>query len=117
MPKYKVNDKAVAHAKRLIKDGKVAKDVRDDWSEHAPSAEKGSSLLEKEGLKEYSLWHLAIDPEQDSENKGAYAFPYGDFRKVHRGAVIAAKVRASQYDHDDVRKATDELLELIDSED
>jgi len=38
----------------------------------------------------------------------------GDFRKVHRDGLIAAKQRAAQNDYTDIEQAADELLEMID---
>jgi hypothetical protein len=64
-------------------------------------------------MDEYAKWFLAIDGEKD--NKTSYKFPFGDFEKVHRGAVIAAKVRAGQYHHKDIEDAADELLQIIDN--
>jgi hypothetical protein len=116
MPSYKVNDAAVKHAKKLIRDGKFADDVRDDWSEHAASSDLENKFIEDHGMKEYAKWYLGIDKDEDLENKGAYGFPYGDFKKVHRGGVISAKVRAAQFDHDEIKKASDELLKMIDKD-
>jgi hypothetical protein len=52
----------------------------------------------------------------DRDTKGHYKFPYGDFAKVHRCAVISAESRAGQFDHDDIRDEAKKLLELIDEE-
>ena len=112
----KVNDDGLRHAKKLIKDGAIAEDRRDDWSEHAPSTDEENKFIEEHGMSEYGKWHLGLEEGEDKENKGTYKFPIGDFRKIHRGAVIAAKVRAAQYDHNDVKGAADELLELIDQD-
>ena len=53
--------------------------------------------------------------ETEEETKGRYAFPYGDFTKVNRAALIHAKQRASQNGHDAVEKAADELLQHLDT--
>jgi hypothetical protein len=112
----KVNREALNHAKKLITDGSVAEDQRDDWSEHAPSTDDENKFIEKQGMAAFGKWHLEIDPDEDKDNKGTYSFPIGDFKRVHRGAVIAAKGRAAQYDHTEVRDAADELLKLIDGQ-
>jgi hypothetical protein len=44
------------------------------------------------------------------------SFPFGDFRKVHRCAVISLESRAAQHDHEDIRKAAKDLLEEIDAD-
>ena len=108
------NTTAFEYAKNLIQDGKVVKDERDAWSEDAPTTDQENDFIEKHNLQEFGKWYLAI--EGDKDNKTSYKFPYGDFEKVHRGAVIAAKVRAAQYDHQDIEKEADSLLKMIDEE-
>ena len=110
----RLNETALRHARSLVRDGKVVRDERDDWSEHAPSADDENTFVEKKGWTEFRHWHLGIDDDENEETKGAYSFPYGDFRKVHRCAVISLESRAGQYDHDDIRDAAKKLLELID---
>ena len=46
----------------------------------------------------------------DEDTKGHYEFPYGDFRKVHRCAVISGASHAGQHDHDTIRDALKTLL-------
>src|SRR5437016_3493004 len=100
----KLNDKAFEHAKRLIRESKVVIDTRDDWSEHAPSTEDENKFLDTNGSTEYSRWFLGVDDEHPEGQKGRYEFPYGDFKRIHRCAVISAESRASQYNHDDIRR-------------
>ncbi len=110
----KLNRTALAHARKLIKDGNATHDERDDWSEHAPSADDENRFIEKHGYAEYAKWHLGEDPDASEETKGRYSFPYGDFRKVHRCAVISLESRAAQNDYDDIAKESKKLLEQID---
>lgn len=110
----KLNKTAFGHAKQLIRDGKVVRDERDDWSEAAPTADDENKFIERHGFAEYSKWHLGVDDSKPDDTKGHYSFPYGDFTKVDRGGVISLESRAAQNDHDDIAKATKELLELID---
>lgn len=112
MSKMKVNDKAVKKAKSLIKNHQYVKDS--DWSEAQASADEENDFLDRHGWDGYSEWFLAIDKEGSEETKSRYNFPYGDFRRVHRSGLIAAKQRAGQYDYDDIEKAADDLLELLD---
>ncbi|MEZ2389554.1 hypothetical protein AB6813_08375 [bacterium RCC_150] len=109
----KLNKQAFEQAKRLIRDSKIVTDSRDDWSEHAPSTQDENSFLEKNGSTEYSHWFLGEDDEHPEGQKGRYKFPYGDFKKIHRCAVISGESRASQYDHEDIRDALGELLERL----
>ncbi|MEU4196822.1 hypothetical protein AB0E69_33305 [Kribbella sp. NPDC026611] len=112
----KLNEKAFEHAKSLIRKGQTAKDERDDWSEHAPTADEQNAYLDKHGWREYRLWFLGIDTDMNEETKGHYEFPYGDFRRVHRCGVISAESRAAQNDHADITKALEKLHEMLDGE-
>jgi hypothetical protein len=109
---YRVNRAAVEKARELIEDGEVDRDT--PWSEAAPSTERANEVLEREGWAEFGAWHLAVDPDASEETKRRYAFPYGDFAKVNRAALIHAKQRAAQNDHDAIEKAADDLLERLD---
>ena len=109
----KLNRSAVEHAQKLIEQGKLVADERDDWSEHQPSAEDENRFVEKHGWKEYGLWHLGVDDDAREETKGHYKFPYGDFAKVHRCALLAAESRAGQYDYADVAEAAHKLHESL----
>lgn len=110
----RLNETALRQARALVRDGKVVRDERDAWSEDAPSASDENAFIDREGWTEFRHWHLGIDDDENGETKGAYSFPYGDFRKVHRCAVISLESRAGQYDHDEIRDAARKLLELID---
>ena len=48
------------------------------------------------------------------ETKDRYGFPFGDFRRVSRAALIHAKQRAAQNGHDAVADAAGQLLERLD---
>jgi hypothetical protein len=110
----KLNRKALTHARKLIEQGKVVRDERDDWSEDAPSTDDQNAFIDKHGYDGYSEWFLGIDEEKTEDTKGRYSFPFGDFSKVHRCAEISLESRAAQNDHDDITKATKKLLEQID---
>jgi hypothetical protein len=109
-----VNKQAFEHAMELVRKGQTRMDERDDWSEHAPSADDENAYLEKHGWDEYSRWYLGVDTDADEETKGRYKFPYGDFRRVHRCGVISAESRAAQYDHDEIAEALADLHEAMD---
>jgi hypothetical protein len=109
-----LNHEALDHAKRLVREGKVSRDERDDWSEHAPTAAEENSFIDDHGFEEFARWHLGEDASENAETKGRYSFPFGDFSRVHRCGVISAESRAAQNDHDTVATAARELLALID---
>jgi hypothetical protein len=109
----KLNETAFGHAKTLIDEGAVVTDERDDWSEHQPSTADENRFIEKHGMREYAKWHLGVDDEEGEDNKGRYKFPYGDFKKVHRCAILAAESRAGQYKYADVERAASHLHGMI----
>jgi hypothetical protein len=82
----KINDAALRHARQLIKDSKIARDTRDDWSEHAPDTEKENAFIDKHGYPEYGTWHRGEDTAKTPDTKGRYSFPFGDFKRLHRCA-------------------------------
>lgn len=112
MPNYRVNKAGVENAEKLIDAGKY--DDATEWSDAAPSTEQGNEVIEKRGYDGFGAWHLAVDPDAGEETKARYAFPFGDFTKVNRAALIHAKQRAAQNDHDAIEKAADRLLEKLD---
>ncbi|MDQ0799647.1 hypothetical protein [Arthrobacter sp. SLBN-112] len=112
----KLNDAALRHARQLIKDSRIARDARDDWSEHAPDTKQENAFIDKHGYAEYGTWHLGEDSDKTPETKGRYSFPFGDFRRLHRCAILAIESRAAQNNHDDIAKAAKSLLEELDKD-
>lgn len=112
MATYKLNEDAVKHARKLIDNG--AYDDTTDWSDAAPSVDDANKEIDKESFDDFAEWHLGINPDGSEGTKGRFAFPYGDFKKVNRAALIHAKQRASQNDHTEIMKAADELLQHLD---
>jgi hypothetical protein len=114
MTTYRVNKAGAAKARELIDAGKY--DDSTEWSDAAPSADEENRYIDKHGYDGYGEWHLALDTEANDETKDRYGFPFGDFRKVNRAALIHAKQRAAQNDHDAVAKEADALLERLDAQ-
>ena len=112
MTSYTVNESAVKQARRLIDEGTV--DTETGWGDAAPTAAAGNKEIDREGYDGYGRWHLGIDTEASEETKDRYTFPYGDFKKVNRSALIHAKQRASQNDHQEIEKVAGELLDRLD---
>ena len=111
-----LNKKAFEHARKLVKEGKVQRDTRDDWSEHAPSPAQENTFIEKNGFAEFAAWHLGLDADASEGTKGSVTFPFGDFKKVHRCAVVSLESRAAQHGHDDIAAAAKKLLAEIDAD-
>ncbi|MGW1344370.1 hypothetical protein ACWCOV_25250 [Kribbella sp. NPDC002412] len=112
----KLNKAAFDHAKTLVHKGQTVMDERDDWSEHAPSADEENAYVDKHGWSEYGQWYLGIDTDMGEDTKGHYKFPYGDFRRVHRCGVISAESRAAQNDYKDIANAVADLHKLLDGD-
>lgn len=110
----KLNKKGYENAKALVREGKVVRDSRDDWSEHSPSTKELSAFLDEHGEGEYSRWFLGVDDDAPEGSRARYKFPFSDLKKVHRCAVISGESRASQYGHDEIRDALGDLLKRID---
>ncbi len=109
-----LNEAALSHARGLLSRNDVVDDERDDWSEHAPTTEEANAVIERRGIAEYAKWHLGEDTDATEGTKGRYLFPYGDFQRLHRCAVISGESRAGQHDHPAVEAAFKELLAAID---
>lgn len=112
MAKYSVNSSAVAKARELIdKKQYVLKSV---WNEVLPSADDQNDYLERHSWEDYAAWHLGLTEGAHDETKARYAFGFGDFRRVHRSALIACVYRASEWHHKSVELAAHELLQHLD---
>jgi hypothetical protein len=111
----KLYNRGFEHAKELINQGKVVLDERDAWSEHQPSTEEENEFIRRHGFDEYGKWHLGIDEEEPPETKRRYKFPYGDFKAVHRCALLSAESRAGQYKHFDIERAVAHLHGMVEA--
>jgi hypothetical protein len=109
----KLSRRSYEHAQKLVREGKVVLDDRDDWSEHQPSSAEENRFIEEHGWEEYGRWHLGVDDSRAEDTKARYSFPYGDFADVHRCALLSAESRAGQYDHEDVKSAAAHLHGML----
>ena len=112
MPDYRVNRRAVAHAKSLINAGRYV--VESDWGEAQPSANDENAFLERHSWDEYGTWHLGLTQGANDETKARYGFVFGDFKRIHRSGIIACHFRAAEYHHKDVELAAHRLLQYLD---
>ena len=113
MARYAVNDAAVEHAKRLIEARQYVLDS--DWGEVQPRADDQNAYLEKHGWEEYAAWHLGLTEGASDETKARYGFVFGDFRRIHRTALIASVYRASEWRHKAIELAAHDLLQQLDA--
>jgi hypothetical protein len=112
MATYNVNPEAVARARKLIDARQYV--LTSDWGERQPKADDQNAFLKSHSWAEYATWHLALTEGAADETKARYAFVYGDFRRVHRSALIACVYRAAEWRHKAVEIAAHDLLQHLD---
>ena len=112
MASYTVNRRAVARAQALIRGRQYVLDS--DWGDAQPKAADENAFLESHTWDDYAAWHLGLTEGAEDETKARYGFVYGDFRRVHRTALIACVYRASEWRHKEVELAAHDLLQLLD---
>ena len=109
---YSVNERAVAHARRLIESRQYV--LNSDWGESQPKAAEENAFLEAHSWHQYADWHLGLTEGAADKTKARYGFVYGDFRRVHRSGLIACHYRAAEWRHKEIELAAHELLQLLD---
>jgi hypothetical protein len=112
MASYAVNERAVAHAERLIDARQYVLDS--DWGDAQPRAEDENAFLATHSWEEYADWHLGLTEGASDNTKARYAFVYGDLRRVHRTGLIACVYRASEWRHKAIELAAHDLLQRLD---
>ena len=65
--------------------------------------------------QDYAEWHLGLTEGANDETKARHAFVYGDFRRVHRTALIACVYRAAEWRHKAIELAAHDLLQHLDA--
>jgi hypothetical protein len=113
MPTYVLNDAAFDQARRLIDTRQYVLDS--DWGEAQPRADDENAYLERHDWDAYARWHLGLTDGATDGTKARYAFVFGDFRRVHRSAIIACHFRAAEWRHKAIELAAHELLQLLDA--
>ena len=112
MASYSLNERAVAPARALIDARQYV--LRSDWGEVQPRAAEENTFLERHGWEAYAEWHLGLTDGAPDETKARYGFVYGDFRRVHRTALIACHYRAAEWRHKEIELAAHDLLQHLD---
>ena len=113
MATYTVNERALAKAKALIEARQYV--LRSEWGRVQPSAEDENAFLARHPWDDYAAWHLALTEGATDGTKARYTFVYGDFRRVHRTALIACVYRAAEWRHKEVELAAHDLLQHLDA--
>lgn len=112
MASYSVNQSGVAKARALIEARRYV--VKSRWGDVQPDTEAENRFLDRHSFEEYGGWHLALTDGATEETKGRYAFVFGDFRRLHRSALIACHFRAAEWFHKEIELAAHDLLQLLD---
>ncbi len=112
MATYEVNSDAVDKARDLIDARQYV--IDSDWGDVQPSAERENKFLEAHSWDEYAQWHLGLTVGAATETKSRHGFVYGDFRRVHRSALIACIYRAGEWRHKAIELAAHDLLQHLD---
>jgi hypothetical protein len=112
MATYEVNRAGVEHCRRLIESRQYVLDS--DWGETQPSAEDENRFLARHDWDDYAAWHLGLTDGANDGTKARYAFVFGDFRRIHRTAIIACHFRAAEWRHKAVELAAHDLLQYLD---
>jgi len=113
MASYVVNDRAVAHARRLIAARQYV--LESNWGDVQPSADDENTYLKSHTWEEYADWHLGLTAGATDETKARYAFVFGDLRRVHRSGLIACQYRAAEWRHKEIELAAHDLLQQLDA--
>ena len=112
MASYTLNRDAVARAHALIDARQYV--LRSDWGEAQPNAEDENRYLARHSWDEYAAWHLGLTDGASDETKARHAFVFGDFRRIHRSAIIACHFRAAEWRHKAIELAAHDLLQYLD---
>jgi hypothetical protein len=113
MASYTLNEASVARARELIDARQYV--LQSVWGDVQPSTDDENAYLESHSWEEYASWHLALTDGANEETKARHGFVYGDFRRVHRSALIACQFRAAEWRHKTIELAAHELLQHLDA--
>jgi hypothetical protein len=113
MASYTLNQASVARARELIDARQYV--LQSVWSDVQPSTDDENAYLESHSWEEYASWHLALTDGANDGTKARHGFVYGDFRRVHRSALIACQFRAAEWRHKAIELAAHELLQHLDA--
>ena len=113
MPRYAVNERAVARARRMIDARQYVLDS--DWGEVQPDADAENRFLARHGWDEYAEWFLGLTEGAKDGTKARCAFVFGDFRRIHRSGIIACHYRAAEWRHKEIELAAHDLLQRLDA--
>jgi hypothetical protein len=101
------------YARKLIAEGRISYDKHGGWTSDKPLVAVQNEFIRQHDFEAYGRWYLGLDESRRKGTKARYKFPFGDFKNVHRCALIAARDRAQQYGYEEIANAATELLDMI----
>ena len=110
-----LNRRSYEYAQKLIANRRCVLDEGDRWTDHKPARSAQKRFIEEHGVAEFAWWHLGEDDEQAPRSKHRYQFPYGDFERVHRCAVLAAESHAGRHEYVDIVQAAVHLRAMLEA--
>lgn len=112
----KLNKEAFKHAQNLIRHGEVEKTKIFKWAENKPNRDSETRFLETHNDSEYGTWFLGVDSEAKGNAMKQYLYPIGDLNVVYKEGLVAAHNEAQAEGHDEIARATQQLIDMIDSQ-
>lgn len=112
MASYELNTQAVEKARSLIDARQYV--LESDWGDVQPSADDENAFLANHAWDDYGRWHLGLTVGANDETKARHGFVFGDFRRIHRSALIACVYRAGEWRHKEIELAAHDLLQHLD---
>jgi hypothetical protein len=110
-----INKKAFEFAKQLIHQGKFSdKRGSGDLNHAQPSKAQEDEFLKSHSWNDFSNWHLGVHHDRPENTRNRYEFPIGDFNLIHRSDLLEIQKRAHNNNFDDIAKAAQELVALMD---
>ena len=104
----KLNSAGLAHARKLIKNGRVSQSA--SWD--GPSAKAENEYIEREGWDDFADWFLGHNTDATDETKARYRYPFSDdFRTVSLNGLRAIRTRSAQTGEEDIFDAAGKLME------
>lgn len=109
----KLNSAGYEYAVSIIKNGLEVEHDSTNWDEVKPTLDDQVRHLNTHTLDEYGLWFLGIDTDADQASQSKYVYPHGDFKVLHKSALIIAEKQATNDHQHEIKSAAQKLLNMI----
>lgn len=109
----KLNKRGYELAQQMIKHGFEIEHDENNWSEVKPSVQETTEYLDTHDLEEYGAWFLGIDTEAKENSQAKFVYPFGDFKVVHKSALLETETKARTNNDNEIAEAAKRLLQMI----